>query len=1495
MPTAKRVSYVLPACHQPPCYFALPPLGADRRASPHPILVPSKRPPPPSPPPKPHPQHTLAVSSLAIDTTTCIAYHRDHDYDYDHHRDHDYDYDHHRDHDHHHDYDHHHHHANANANDRTVKRRRSEALVPPGILYTGGRDGLVGAWELHLPMQRQTRPTFSSSPSSSSSSSSSRAWHPARSYEQDEAAGPHRRGSAATPSDDVDTPWRHAVAEAQQWKVDPLRANRTPPTRFRQCIQSHTDWINDILLCNHNQTLVSASSDRAVRFWNPHDPQSSLSPQMLGTHKDYVKALAYAAESGYVASGGFDKCIKLWDVRELRPAPLFELGEKAVKTSVYALSVNPSGSVLAGGSPEQHVRVWDPRSGQKCAELIGHTDNIRSVLVSDDGRHLLSGSADSTVRLWSLGEQRCLHTFTHHADSVWSLFSDHPDLDVFYSGDRQGYVCKVDWERCAEVSEGECVVLCRERDEDEDLHGVEVEVDADADAADGYGGRRHGRTDAKAGIQKIVALDDTYFWTATGSSSVHRWRDVPRRAEREALYPLGGSHRHQPGPFGRPSTGGNTNPLDGSSVEAAAPADRSDGVGIAAQPLSKRPSARFGGLAASDAATATLLPPKGKAASSGSADAVDDAAAALSAGMNLPPGDVEPSATMHGIPFDSLVSLAPISDPYGDQIGLGSVSMRDLRGYDDDAAGSNLALRAAMSRLSIDQSRPSLSYPSLPPAVAAVHPQIASLQAMEGHARPASTRSASLRFAPMQQTLDGVARSWRTGSVDGSVDGDEEREQEEDGDEGDGDQDDDDDDEYDNDEDDEDATYQKRLAFEDRELADEARPLRMQPDDTIQGSHGLIRSAMLNNRRHVLAISSAGAVTLWDVIKGVCLGEFDADDVREAALQSSLIPASLHERWRPQLTPGDTLEAVKERIEGQGVTPLWCAVDTKSGALTVHLEEPRCFEAEFYIDEFPDCADLVHFKEDQRGQAAKWILRNLFAGFVYAEEQARGWQPARSGHAAAVTPGLDRILHANRRRPSMPGMTIALATPAKTPAFTPGGGALLTSSAAAQRTPHAPPSSQAGGHAKAANGGATTGGDYFSFRSAGSSAANQTPSTAKPTVATASENNGGQTTDGAVAPTPGGSGLMSKLRFGKSKADKVATPNETASEADNTSAKEDRMTDEDKSFFFPCLFLFPTGEAGACGHGAAAAFPADFAAADERGAGAAVFARDGAHHLGVVGGRRVVGGRVPRAGEQRGERRRGARGAVAAVAARAAAVQPGGGAGAGQAELHAAAVDLVGGEARRLRRLWRWIAADARHAERQRAPHGDAVPAHQKGVQLRVREAGAGVAAVEGQQHRGEPSLVDRRWPPERRADVAPEPAEHDGAGAAARAAARRGPVDAAGHRRPRPPRRGPRARAVAGRRSAAAAARGGRGRRPERATAARGGRDCLQRPGNAAPRDAGAVPALLLEIDGRYQTRVPTQTPLAPRRLGLGPDRPQQDAHHASEALFFFLFYYLA
>merc|ERR1719166_787911 len=105
-------------------------------------------------------------------------------------------------------------------------------------------------------------------------------------------------------------------------------------------MEHHTDWVNDIVLCCGGKNIISASSDTTVKVWNAH---KGFCMSTLRTHKDYVKALAYARDREQVASAGLDKAIFLWDVNTLN----------GNKDSIYSLAMNPAGPIIVSGSTEK--------------------------------------------------------------------------------------------------------------------------------------------------------------------------------------------------------------------------------------------------------------------------------------------------------------------------------------------------------------------------------------------------------------------------------------------------------------------------------------------------------------------------------------------------------------------------------------------------------------------------------------------------------------------------------------------------------------------------------------------------------------------------------------------------------------------------------------------------------------------------------------------------------------------------------------------------------------------------------------------------------------------------------------------------------------------------------------------------------------------------------------------------------------------------------------
>lgn len=258
--------------------------------------------------------------------------------------------------------------------------------------------------------------------------------------------------------------------------------------------------MNDIVLTQQNSTLVSASSDVTVKAWRPHSAQGTRA-QTIGVHSDYVKCLTTPDPTAtWVASGGLDHKICLWDLNGAGQKLQINVGksEGVTKGSIYALRAK--GPIIASGGPESVVRIWDVRTGKSITKLVGHTDNVRDILLSEDGDTVMSASSDQTVKVWSLTAGRCLNTLTMHNDSVWCLFSTHPQLSLFYSSDRSGLVAKTDTRNVKEIDEGISLAVLQEND----------------------------------GVHKIVAAGG-HIWTTTSSSSINRWCDVNTKADIEPL------------------------------------------------------------------------------------------------------------------------------------------------------------------------------------------------------------------------------------------------------------------------------------------------------------------------------------------------------------------------------------------------------------------------------------------------------------------------------------------------------------------------------------------------------------------------------------------------------------------------------------------------------------------------------------------------------------------------------------------------------------------------------------------------------------------------------------------------------------------------------------------------------------------------------------------------------------------------------------------------
>jgi WD40 repeat protein len=223
-------------------------------------------------------------------------------------------------------------------------------------------------------------------------------------------------------------------------KIEPKDERIYPKVEAVLEIKGHTQWITAMFWLGGEKFLVTASRDKTVRIWEMPAGKESLKIKDL-TNQDMALAVSPDGSKLATTAGKWDKEkqlfggeITIFDAKTGKSIATIQGHSEPIR----AVAFSPDGKKLVTASDDGTAKVWDS-SGKELLTLKGHTGPVVAAIFNPAGTLIATGGDDKTVKLWNAETGKDEHTLKGPARRV-SCVGFSPDGHVLAAGSFDGTV-----------------------------------------------------------------------------------------------------------------------------------------------------------------------------------------------------------------------------------------------------------------------------------------------------------------------------------------------------------------------------------------------------------------------------------------------------------------------------------------------------------------------------------------------------------------------------------------------------------------------------------------------------------------------------------------------------------------------------------------------------------------------------------------------------------------------------------------------------------------------------------------------------------------------------------------------------------------------------------------------------------------------------------------------------------------------------------------------
>ncbi len=146
----------------------------------------------------------------------------------------------------------------------------------------------------------------------------------------------------------------------------------------------------------------------------------------LAAHPQYNETNAYDVDNGWLALGGLDGTVKVWDVAARQSLVTFNAGSRGIT----AMAFSPDGTQLATANQDGTLQVWD---WQNKASVAQFQATVSRLVFSPDGAQLAAGE-ETRIEVWKLGDGTLVYSLATGPGGSSDVLTYSPDGDYLLNG-----------------------------------------------------------------------------------------------------------------------------------------------------------------------------------------------------------------------------------------------------------------------------------------------------------------------------------------------------------------------------------------------------------------------------------------------------------------------------------------------------------------------------------------------------------------------------------------------------------------------------------------------------------------------------------------------------------------------------------------------------------------------------------------------------------------------------------------------------------------------------------------------------------------------------------------------------------------------------------------------------------------------------------------------------------------------------------------------------